>query len=100
MDNLSNGLKQGRIYVIESRESIFICCFDRLEDFPEMGQKVIKDFFCLATKKDSTYTMKFMCDNTPLTLELISIREATDEEIGIFFTIVRAEILKIETKKG
>jgi len=94
MENLTiNDLKQCKIYVIESKTSVFITCFDRLEDSNEKGKYFIKDFFCVASSKQGLYTMQFMCNAKPLTNKPLSIREATEEETYIFFTRVRAEML-------
>ena len=100
MANLTiDDLKQGRIYVIESRENIFICCFDRLQDIPEMGKKAVMDFFCIATSKSGRYAMRLMCDTCPLAIDVVSIREATDGEAYILFSMIREEMLRNETKR-
>lgn len=96
MELTINDLKQGKIYVVESEKSGFICCFDRLEYCPERGKKLIMDFFSVVTSKGGKYLMKFVCNDLPLTLNPISIREATEEEIFIFLIRVRAEILNYQ----
>lgn len=89
-------LKQGGIYVIESNTTEFICCFDRLEPIYELSAMAIRDFFCLATRKDGLYTLRFVCNTDPLTLNPLSIREATKEEIIILFRLTRQELLRYE----
>lgn len=85
-------MQRGEIYVIKTKQSEYICVFDRLETDKEIEKQLYFDYFCV----DMSREMKVLCKELPLTFAPLTIRKATKEERDIFFRRIRAELLEYE----
>ena len=83
-------MQQGEIYVIKTKQSEYICVFDRLETDKEIEKQLYFDYFCV----DVSRGMKVLCNELPLTFAPLTIRKATKEERDIFYRRIRAELLE------
>jgi len=83
-------MQRGEIYVIKTKQSEYICVFDRLETNKELERQLYFDYFCV----DIGRGMKVLCNELPLTFAPLTIRTATKEERDIFFRRIRAELLE------
>ena len=83
-------MQRGEIYVIKTKQSEYICVFDRLQIDKETERQLYFDYFCV----DVSRGMKVLCNDLPLAINPLSIRVATKEERDIFFRRIRAELLE------
>lgn len=83
-------MQRGETYVIKTKQSEYICVFDRLETNEELERQLYFDYFCVDIGRE----MKVLCNELPLTFAPLTIRKATKEERDIFFRRIRAELLE------
>lgn len=83
-------MQRGETYVIKTKQSEYICVFDRLETNKENERQLYFDYFCV----DVSRGMKVLCNELPLTFAPLTIRTATAEERDMLFRRVRAELLE------
>ena len=83
-------MQRGEIYVIQTEKTEYICVFDRLEYNEEWDRSIYFDYFCV----DVSRGMKVLCNDLPLTINPLSIREATQNEREAFFSRIMAELLR------
>jgi len=83
-------MQRGGIYVLKTEQTEYVFAFDRLEYNEEWDRSIYFDYFCVDTGRG----MKVLCNDSPLTINPLSIREATQNEREAFFSRIMAELLR------